>query len=82
MGARRNERGIAMAISLVAMVVVGVLVSGALFLGLQEQRVGWNTLKYQQAFDAAQEGVQLQVLGWDTAAYNALEVGDSATFEG
>jgi hypothetical protein len=49
---------------------------------MQEQRVGWNTLKHQQAFSAAQEGAQLEVANWNTGTYNGLTVGDSAAFAG
>jgi Tfp pilus assembly protein PilX len=77
-----NERGVALAVAVFALVVIGGLVGGAFFLGMQEQRVGWNTLKHQQAFSAAQEGAQLEVANWNTGTYNGLTVGDSAAFAG
>ncbi len=77
-----NDRGVALAVAVFALVVIGGLVGGAFFLGMQEQRVGLNTLKHQQAFAAAQEGAQLQVANWNTAAFNGLAAGDSITFAG
>lgn len=78
----RNERGVALAVAVFALVVIGGLVGGAFFLGMQEQRVGLNTLKHQQAFAAAQEGGQLEVANWVGGSYNAMTVGDSAAFSG
>jgi len=48
-----NERGIALAVAIFALVVVGGLVAGSLFVATQEQRVGRNTLQQQTAFNAA-----------------------------
>lgn len=78
----RNERGVALAVAVFALVVIGGLVGGAFFLGMQEQRVGWNTMKHQQAFTAAQEGAQMEVATWKVQAYNALTTGDSIVFNG
>ena len=36
----QNERGMALAVAIFALVIVGALVAGALFAGTQEQRVG------------------------------------------
>ncbi len=82
MSKARNERGVALAVAVFALVVIGGLVGGAFFLGMQEQRVGLNTLKHQQAFAAAQEGAQLEVANWNTTSYNTLTVGDSASYSG
>ncbi len=38
----RDERGMALAVAIFALVVVGALVAGAFFAGTQEQRVGEN----------------------------------------
>ncbi|MBI4500276.1 MAG: hypothetical protein HY700_03855 [Gemmatimonadetes bacterium] len=73
----RNERGIALAVAIFALVVVGGLVSAAFFVGVQEQRVGRNTIKLSQAFSAADGGAQAVVNNWVQATYNNLVVGDS-----
>jgi len=41
----KNERGIALALAIVALMVVGALVAGAFFAGTQEQRMGENELR-------------------------------------
>ncbi len=78
----RNERGIALAVAIFALVVVGALVTGAFFVGMQEQRVGRNTITYQQAFSAAEEGAQRQVANWDANNANLIATGDSLMFAG
>ncbi len=77
-----SERGIALALSVFALVVIGGLVGAAFFLGMQEQRVGRNTVKFQQAFASAQEGAQLQVANWDPVTMNVLPTGDSVNYAG
>jgi hypothetical protein len=78
-----NERGIALGIAVVALVVIGGLVAAALLVGVPEQRGGRNTIKLEQAFSSAQQGVHFQVAGWKPGhAYNKMAVNDSASFSG
>jgi len=77
-----NSRGVALPMAIFALVVIGVLVGASFFIGRQEQSVGRNTVRLQQAFTAAEGGMQLQVANWDPMVYNALAVGDSASFGG
>jgi hypothetical protein len=78
----RNERGIALAMAIFALVVIGALVAGSFFIGMQEQRVGRNTITHQQAFTAAEEGASQQVSGWTPGTLNQLPIGDSVLFAG
>ncbi len=50
----RDERGMALALAIVALVVVGALVAGTLFVGTQEQRVGENQRRVAQSFGVAE----------------------------
>jgi len=70
----KNERGIALAIAIVALVVVGALIAGALFAATQEQRVSENVRRVMAAFGVAEEGVYDIIRDWDknSAAYAAL----------
>src|SRR5947199_376121 len=70
----KNERGIALAIAIVALVVVGALIAGALFAAMQEQRVSENVRRVMAAFGVAEEGVYDIIRDWDKngAAYAAL----------
>ena len=60
----RSERGMALAIAIVALVVVGALIAGALFSGTQEQRVAENVRRVQASFGVAEEGVYDVIRGW------------------
>lgn len=77
-----DERGVALIVAIFALVVVGALVTGSFFLGIQEQQVGRNMLQMEQAISAADGGAQFVVADWDASFYNETDVGDSVTFEG
>ena len=66
----RDERGMALAVAIFAMVVVGALVAGAFFAGTQEQRVGENQRRVQTSFGVAEAGAQERVLNWDPTTMN------------
>lgn len=66
----RDERGMALAVAIFAMVVVGALVAGAFFAGTQEQRVGENQRRVQTSFGVAEAGAQERVLTWDPLTMN------------
>ena len=53
----KDERGMALAVALFAMVVIGTLVAGTFFSGRQEQQSGQNTLFAGQAAEAAEAGI-------------------------
>src|SRR5256885_5535787 len=66
----RDERGMALAVAIFALVVVGALVAGAFFAGTQEQRVGENQRRVQTSFGVAEAGAQERVLTWDPNTMN------------
>jgi hypothetical protein len=70
----KNERGMALALAIVALVVVGALIAGAFFSGTQEQRVAENVRRVQQSFGVAEEGVYDIIRAWpnSTQVYNAM----------
>ena len=72
----RNERGMALALAVFALVVIGAIVAGSVFAGRLEQRGGQNTVFAAQAFEAADAGLGATIETWD-ASYNSLGVGDS-----
>lgn len=71
---RNDERGIALAVAIFALVIVGALVAGAFFAGTQEQRVGENSRRMQQSFGVAEVGTAQQVATWDPATRNITPV--------
>src|SRR5438552_16424231 len=58
----QNERGMALALAIVALVVVGALIAGAFFAGTEEQREGEHSLYSQSSFGVA-EGDANYVIG-------------------
>jgi hypothetical protein len=70
----RNERGIALAIAIFALVVVGALVAGAFFAGSQEQRLAENAKRVTQSFGIAEAGMAEQVRQWDPVLFNQQPV--------
>jgi hypothetical protein len=78
----QNERGMALAVTLFALVVIGILVSGTLFSGRLEEQSGSNTIYGAQAAEAAEAGVS-EAIGTTTApALLALAAGAPATNPG
>jgi len=71
----KNERGMALALAIVALVIVGALIAGALFSGTQEQRVAENVRRVQASFGVAEEGVYDIIRGWDTPANRTAYAG-------
>jgi hypothetical protein len=60
----QDERGMALALAIVALVIVGALVAGALFSGTQEQRMAENARFQQQSFGVAELGAYTALSGW------------------
>ena len=65
-----DERGMALAVAIFALVVVGAMVAGAFFAGTQEQRVGENQRRVIQSFGVAEAGAQERVMLWDPLTMN------------
>lgn len=69
-----DERGMALAVALFALVVIGALVAGAFFAGTLEQRTGRNTLFATEAAQAAEAGTTAIMADWDQFNLNNLPV--------
>ena len=82
----RNERGIALVVAILALVVIGAIVAGTFFISTVEQRTSFNTVQTTQAFEAAEAGIQSGTANWDVT-WNSLPTGSygatlSGTFSG
>lgn len=77
-----DERGLALALVVFALVMIGALVAGSLFMSVQEHRAGLSGLSAGQAFAAAESGGQIQLAEWNQDGYSRLAAGDSVTFDG
>nr|MBA3258894.1 hypothetical protein [Gemmatimonadales bacterium] len=70
---RSDERGIALAVAVFALVVIGALVAGTFFAGRLEQQTGMNTFFAAQATEAAEAGLSEAVASQTAAALLALD---------
>ncbi len=73
-----GERGIALVVAIVALVVIGAIVAGTFFVSSLEQKTAGNAVYTAQAYQAAEAGIVSTVAHWDPA-YNALAVDGSIT---
>lgn len=72
-----DERGMALAVAVFALVVVGALVAGAFFAGNLEQATGRNSVYAAEAADAAEAGAANVLSDWDQFNLNNIATGDS-----
>lgn len=70
-----DERGIALAVAVFALVIIGALVAGTFFAGRLEQRGGQNSAYAAEAFEAAEAGLQTTIANWDPDVEGAGAVG-------
>jgi type IV pilus assembly PilX-like protein len=71
---KTNERGFALALALVALVVIGALVAGAFFSGTEEQRIGEAERRSLQAFGVAEGGAYEALGAWLPESINLRSV--------
>jgi hypothetical protein len=72
-GRLSDERGIALAIAVFALVVIGALVAGVFFSGRMEQQTGRNTFMAAEAAEAAEAGLSDAIGGQTAASLLALK---------
>ena len=65
-----DERGVALAVAVLALVVIGALVAGSFYAGRIEQQSGENTLYAAQAFEAAEAGAGTAISNWSPTTWN------------
>lgn len=73
---RSPRRGVALAVSLLAIVIVSVLIAGAFFAAMQELRTGRGMLARHRAFLAAEYGLNATVAAFDPALNLTMAPGD------
>jgi hypothetical protein len=81
MRARRlsDERGIALAVAIFALVVIGALVAGTFYAGRLEQQTGRNTVYAAQAAEAADAGLSEAIAGQTATSLKALKTDIDST---
>lgn len=73
----RSERGMALAVAIFALVVIGALVAGTFYSGWMEQNTGQNTIYATQAAEAAEAGLSDAVSAGNASIYTPLAIGGS-----
>ena len=74
----RDERGVALLVSLVGIIMVGALVTGVFATGYVEQRTGENTRWMERAFAVAEYGLSETIAQWNVGTFNQLNNGQAA----
>ena len=75
--AGRQGHGIALVTVLVAMVVMGLLLSASLFLALHDRRAGEAGHRRLDAFLAAEVGLTRAATSWDGSVFRGIDIGQS-----
>jgi len=71
----KSEKGMALLMALGAVVIIGVLVGGVVFVSTQDYRVGANTVRQTRAAAAAELGLNRVLQDW-TPANNQRQIGN------
>ena len=74
-----DERGMALAVAIFALVIVGALVAGVFFAGQLEQQIGGSTRYAIDAAQAAEAGTSAVLADWDSYSLNNSAVGGTTT---
>jgi hypothetical protein len=72
-----NERGMALAVAIFALVVIGALVAGAFYASTLEQRTGRNSIFAAEAAQAAETGPATILGNWNQYVNNNMAIGSS-----
>jgi hypothetical protein len=73
--ARDARRGVAAILAVVALVVMGALVTGGLVVAARQARIGYGEAKVAAAFYAAESGLSATFAAWDPGAATTLAPG-------
>jgi len=73
----RSRTGMALPMVLGAIVLIGTLVAGVMYLATQDYRVGANTLNETQAAATAEMGLNRLTTDWDLSRNTSMATGDT-----
>jgi hypothetical protein len=77
-----DERGIALLVAVLGLLLAGSLISAFVMLGVLEHRMASNTRRVGQAFSTAEHGLSQTVGNWNTSSWNLIAVNDSVAVSG
>lgn len=75
----RRRAGMALPMVLGAIVLVGTLIAGVMYLATQDYRVGANTLNETRAEEVAEMGLSHVLTDWDLSKNTTMLIGDTLT---
>ncbi|KPJ92544.1 MAG: hypothetical protein AMS18_07200 [Gemmatimonas sp. SG8_17] len=78
----RNERGLALLVAVIGLLVTGMVLSAFVVSGMMERREANSTLRSTQAFAIAEHGLNETIGNWTTASWNEMAVDSSAPVSG
>ena len=70
----RDRRGVALMTVIVATVVVGAMAAGAVFVGIQEQRMGESVRRSSKSFGIAEGGTVETLRNWNWSGNNGIRL--------
>src|SRR5690348_5096189 len=73
----KSESGMALALALGALVIIGVLAAGAMWAGTQDYRIAANTVRQTGAEATAELGVNRLLATWQTSWNTGKPIGDT-----
>ena len=79
---RWSQAGFALPVAVLAMVVVGVLVTAGFFMAQQESRIGVASKNSAMAFYIAEQGMNEVMANWSAARYSKVALWAADTVEG
>jgi hypothetical protein len=79
MDAGRRRAGVALVAALGAIIVIGIILSGVVFVSTQEARAASGMFGQERAFRAAEAGLNTAVATWNSTATATLPVGSVHT---
>ena len=79
---RRHRAGFALPVAVLALVVVGVLVTGGFYMAQQETRVGIASQNGSMAFYIAEQGMNEVLANWSASRYAQIPLWQSDTVTG
>lgn len=79
---KRNRGGFALPVAVLALVVVGLLVTAGFYMAQQETRIGVASQNSSTAFYIAEAGMNEVLANWSAATYSAIPLWDSLEVTG
>jgi Tfp pilus assembly protein PilX len=73
----RRRAGMALPMVLGAIILIGTLVAGVMYLATQDYRVGANTLNETRVEAAAEMGLNRVLTDWDLTKNTTMQTGDT-----